>query len=138
MPSHMMPRRDMMPMLVMWAQLIGFVLLFLGVVIIIGFANPLGGCFTSAGSCAASFVGGAANAWVVGKMLFAFGLLGIGGAAGLKANWMLKEPSGGTSEQYQWVIAARRRASMTMLVTVVLFFLLLWSNPSLFQLTTLP
>jgi hypothetical protein len=105
---------------------LGFLLLFVGSLVAIILTNP-GSCIgnTSAPPCSASDFAGFYNGLFIGKLLFAIGLLLIGGASGLKLHYGSPKPSSGSSDDLRWVMHERWASLIVIVVTVVLLFIVL-------------
>jgi hypothetical protein len=121
------PRPIPWNMIAFLGRLIGFVLLFVGVLLMIIGATPLGGCYTSAGSCVGNttWMSGVANYIVTAKILFALGLFFLGAGAGIKLHWGLPMPTTGRPEELAYVAADRRANHFIVALTVFLMLVLL-------------
>lgn len=124
MPPH--PMMNPWPLLALWSRIIGFVLLFVGTVLEIAFASVPGSCFTSPSTCG-SWLVGAANGIIAGKILWAIGLGALGAGAGIKLHWGLKMPTTGRTDDVTWALADRRLNGLLFLVSIILLAILLFS-----------
>ncbi|HYK93076.1 MAG TPA: hypothetical protein VEY07_03425 [Thermoplasmata archaeon] len=113
-------------MLVFLARILGFVLLFIGTLIVILGASIWGGCFTAAASCAnTGWISGVLNYIIAGKILWAIGLLALGGGAGMKLHWSLQMPAQGRPEEINFIARERWANYAVLLVCVLLLAVLL-------------
>ena len=131
------PRRDMMPMLALWFRLIGFVVLFVGVLVAIVAVSTPGSFYTNpctTVSCGQNMAAGFANGVIAAKLLFAIGLFMVGAGAGLKLHWGLRAPATGHSDEQAWILADRRFNGLLFILTVILLaILLLTINTTAYQ-----
>jgi hypothetical protein len=109
------------------AKIIGFVLFFVGVILVVAFASVPGGCISSAGSCSGTntgFASGALNAIIAGKILVVLGLAGFGAGAGIKLHWGAKPGPG--EDAAPW-LADHRFNGLLFIVSILLLLYLLVS-----------
>lgn len=128
MPQQAMPPGGHPPnygMLSLVARFVGFVLLFIGTLLVILGVEPSGSCFTSTACNGTGWVGGAANYLLVGKLLWAIGLFFLGCGAGMKLHWKLGWVDGMGAEQVRWVTWERAANYAIILVSIWLLYLLL-------------
>ena len=116
-----------------WLRAIGFLLLFLGTLVVVVAATPGGGCFTSLGSCGTGFLGQAANGVYAAKLLWVLGLGGIGAGAGIRLHWGLRSSRDQAPEELQ-LIAASRKANWTAVILSIVLLLVLTLTSGLFLL----
>lgn len=122
------PRRDLMPMLAMWLRLIGFLVVFVGVLVAVVAVSTPGSHFTnpcSTSTACTNEVAGYANGVIAAKVLFLIGLLMVGGGAGIKLHWGLRAPAPGHSDEQAWVLADRRFNGLLFIVSIALMALVL-------------
>lgn len=126
------PRRPMIDLfgfLGFWLRAGGFLLLFVGTLVAIAGATPGGGCVTNAGSCGNGFFGQALDAILVAKILWVLGLGALGAGAGIKLHWDLKLPVNPTTDETNWLLAARRQNWWLLVISILLLAgLLVWST----------
>jgi hypothetical protein len=127
--APMAAMRTLMPSASFLLRVLGFTLLFVAALVVVSFAYPGGGCFTSATStsCGAgsSYESGAANAILAGHILFALGafLLGIG--AGIKIHFTLQTSATGSKEENRFIIADRWFNGLVLLLSIWILLTLL-------------
>lgn len=114
-------------MLAFFSRVIGFLLLFIGTLLVVLGASTWGGCVTDPTSCGTSWLAGVLNYIVAGKILWAIGLLFIGGGAGLKLHWSLQLPAQGRAEEVTFVSRERLANYLVLLTCIVLFAVLLFT-----------
>ena len=114
-------------MIAFLGRMLGFVLIFVGLLLAIVGVSPLGGCYTSAGSCFGNttWLSGVANYIVAAKLLWAIGLFFLGAGAAVKLHWALPMPTSGRAEEVAYVAAERRANHLIILVVVLLMTALL-------------
>ena len=122
--QSLVPRASIVPLLALWGRVAGFVLLFVGTLVVVAFANVPGGCITTPSSCT-GFPASADNAILVGQILWTIGLFFLGGGAGIKLHWGLQNPASGRPEDVRWVIADRWMNVALVLISIWLLFALL-------------
>jgi hypothetical protein len=121
------PMVDLFGFLGFWMRAIGFLLLFIGTLIVVAGASEGGGCVTSAGSCGSGFAGQVLNAILVAKLLWVLGLGSLGAGAGIRLHWDLKLPVNPTTDETNWLLAARRQNWWLLVLSILLLaFLLVW------------
>ena len=127
-------------MLSFMSRIIGFLLLFVGTLLVILGASIWGGCVTDPASCVgnASWLSGVYNYIIAGKILWAIGLLALGGGAGMKLHWSLQAPAQGRPEEIAFVSAERRANYLTLLVSILLMAVLLLTVNTMPALGALP
>lgn len=103
------------------AKFLGFILLFIGTLIVILGVEPSGNCFTSTACANTGWVGGAANYLVAGKLLWAIGLFFLGCGAGLKLHFKLGWTQGMNAEEVRFV--TWDRAANYAIIIVAIWFL---------------
>jgi hypothetical protein len=106
-------------MLGTWAFIIGFLLVFVGAVVVVGWVSTPGSCATS-NTCDANHMSGVLNAIWAAKILWVLGFAGIAAGAGVKLHWGPSVPRGSSMEEYTWAIAERRRYLLLFLVAITL------------------
>ncbi|MCI4330295.1 MAG: hypothetical protein L3K19_00405 [Thermoplasmata archaeon] len=107
------------------AKIIGFVLFFVGIIIVVAFASIPGGCVSNAGSCTGTntgFATGVLNAIIAGKILVVLGLSGFAAGAGIKLHWGTKPAAGEDAAAY---LASHRFNGLLFFISVVLLMWLL-------------
>ena len=128
------PRMDIWGTIANWGRMIGFVLLFVGTLVVVAWGTVNGGCFgASPNNCGptSSFAQGQHNAIWVADFLWTFGLAAIGAASGIKLHFSLKAPSSGRPEEFRWVMGERVLNFTLFLGSAVLLFWLYLSYASL-------
>src|SRR5690348_7564131 len=112
-------------------RLVGFILLFVGVVMVVMAINPGGNCYGNFTSpvCQGNtgWESGQANLALYGKILTVTGLFFVAVGIGLKVHFMLKWPASGRAEEAAFLSADRRANYLWLSVTTILMFLVLWT-----------
>lgn len=132
MPQQAMPPTSHPPnygMISLVARFVGFVLLFIGTLLVILGVEPSGSCFNSTACNGTGWISGAANYLVVGKLLWAIGLFFLGCGAGMKLHWKLGWTDGMGSEQTRWVTWERAANYAIIIVVIFLLYALLAAIP---------
>ncbi len=143
MPVQSSPAARPIPwsMLAFWGRVVGFLLLFVGTLLVVAGATIWGGCITDPTSCGTSWLSGVLNYIGTGKILWVIGLFALGGGAGLKLHWALQNPAPNRAEDIQYIIAERRANYLVLSICIVLLAVLLFtvnSAPSPFGLPGFP
>ncbi|HZY91147.1 MAG TPA: hypothetical protein VFG07_00015 [Thermoplasmata archaeon] len=129
MPVQSSPASRPIPwsMLIFLSRILGFVLLFIGTILVVAGASIWGGCIvqTGASPCGAAWLSGVLNYIVVGKILWAIGLLGLGGGAGMKLHWSLQMPSTRSADELSFIARERWANYAVLLLSVLLMAVLL-------------
>jgi hypothetical protein len=112
-------------MLCLLSQLLGFVLIFIGTLLVIVGASIWGGCVTDPTSCGTSWLSGVLNYIVTSKILWALGLLFLGGGSGLKLHFVLQPQAQSKPEDLQYLATERRANYLTLLISILLMAALL-------------
>jgi hypothetical protein len=125
------PQRRMMidpwPLLGFWARAVGFLLLFLGTLIVVSFASPGGGCVTTPSSCS-GFAAQALNAVLAGKILWVLGLGALGAGAAIRLHWGLRMPENPRPDEVNFVLADRRANGLLFILSMALLLLLYFQS----------
>lgn len=123
-------RGPMMNMLGMWAGIIGFLLVFVGVLVVVAVGNVPSDCIAAppASSCPTS-AQNALTALTVGEILLALGLFGIGARAGIKLEWGSALPASATSDEVRAHIHSQWRNSVMLIIVIVLLFVVFFAPP---------
>ncbi|HZY69361.1 MAG TPA: hypothetical protein VFF67_00060 [Thermoplasmata archaeon] len=98
------------PLLAFWGRAIGFILLFLGALILAVFENSPPNL---------------ANAIVTSNIMWVLGLAMIGGGAGVNLHWNLQRPRGAGPEEAQALVWDRRLNGLLFIVSTILLFLVM-------------
>ena len=114
-------------MLATFSRLLGFVLAFVGTLLVIVGASVWGGCVTDPASCGTNWASGLLNYIIAGKILWAIGLLALGGGAGIKLHWALQNPSQGRPEDVKFVMFDRWANYAVLLVCILLLAALMFT-----------
>ncbi|HTT25508.1 MAG TPA: hypothetical protein VLY85_03470 [Thermoplasmata archaeon] len=109
--------------LMMWGRAIGFLLIFVGTLIVIAFASIPGSCITTPSSCS-SFPSQFANSIWAGKILWVLGLFFIGGASGIR---LQRRFSGNTNEDGAGAVARLRANVLIVVLSILLMALILFT-----------
>lgn len=118
------------------AKLIGFVLFFVGIIVVIAFVSVPANCLSSQTACSPTGFGEQAlNSIIAGKILALLGLAGMGAGAGIKLHWGARPQPGEDSQVW---IADHRFNGLLFLVTLLLMFVLLITVNSAPGITGLP
>jgi len=134
-PPMMHPRRDMgsmMTNLTLIFRLLGFILLFVGTLVVVAYSVPGGACFTpppnnGTPACATgtTWNQGEWTGVMAARILWTIGLFFIGLGAGMKIHFNLQAPQNGTPELYQFVAKERFYNGLMLMLTIFLMFVLL-------------
>jgi hypothetical protein len=119
----MMHMFDLHTILVWGGRVLGFALIFLGTLIAVVAGSIPADCF-STGGCS-GFGGTWAWASLIGSTLWVIGLFFLGGSSGLQLLRGLHAPTGGSPEEYRWVLTERWFNFLTVLASIVLLWFLL-------------
>lgn len=126
MGSQAGPRRDIWGLATFWLRMIGFLLLFLGTIVVVALGTFNGGCInTTACGPTSTFAQARANAIWAAAFLWTFGLAAIGAGSAVKLHFTLKQPTSGRPEEYRWVLGDRLANYAVFGLTIALLFLLL-------------
>jgi hypothetical protein len=121
------PQRRMMidpwPILGFWTRAIGFLLLFLGTLIVVIGATPGGGCVTTPSSCS-GFAAQALNSILAAKILWVLGLGSLGVGAAVRLHWGLRMPENPRPDEVNFIMADRRTNALLFVLCLVLLLLL--------------
>ena len=112
---------------------IGVLLLALGAILIVATVSVPGSCFSSGQTCTtnpATYLQGAANGLMWGKIIFLVGALLLGMGAGVKLHWVLRPPTTGHAEDMAWTIVERFFNYALVAISIGLFYLLLVGFPA--------
>ncbi len=113
---------NVVPLLVGGGRLLGIILIFLGTLIAVIGASVPGSCFPSGCS---GFITQAANAILVGKILWVLGLFGIAGASGLRLQNGFMPGSSISSDEGDGKVARIRGNLLIVIISVLLMALIL-------------
>jgi hypothetical protein len=114
-------------------RILGFLLLFVGVLVAISLASPNGTCYAGSTSCTGStltnYLSGAANGVLVGKLLFTVGLFFLGASSGIMIQWLYQrpQPTGETPEGAKMTRRALYGNGIMAFLVILLFLYLLLS-----------
>lgn len=136
-PSHGRPVMIPLESLATWAFIIGFLLLFVGAIVVAGWASEPGSCVTSPTSCDANHTAGVLNAIWAAKILWVLGLSGISAGAGIKLHWGTPVQRGASPEEFTWAIAERRRYLFLFVIGIVMLMIVVLTMNAL-PVTTVP
>lgn len=118
---------------VQWMRILGFLLLFVGVLVAVSLASANGTCYAGSTSCTGStltnYLSGAANGVLVGKLLFTVGLFFLGASSGLMIQWLYQRPhsSPETSDEAKLTRRALYGNGIMAFLVILLFLYLLLS-----------
>jgi hypothetical protein len=110
-------------MAITWGRILGFLLLFVGtlVAVVAGSVQPV--CYSS--SACTNWPGTWAWAVIIAEVLWVIALFFLGASSGLQLMRGLKAPSGGTPEEYRWVLTERWFNFLMVIVSIVLLWFIL-------------
>jgi hypothetical protein len=122
------PMVDLFGFLGFWLRAAGFLLLFVGTLVVVAGASEGGGCVSTANSCGTGFASQVLNAILVAKLLWVLGLGALGTGAGIRLHWDLKLPVNPTTDETNWLLQARRQNWWIFVLSILLLaFLLVWA-----------
>lgn len=114
-----------------WAFIVGFLLLFVGAIVVAGWVAEPGSCVTTPTSCDANHYAGVLNAIWAAKILWVLGLSGISAGAGIKLHWGTPVQRGASPEEYTWAMGERRRYLFLFVIGIVMLMIVVLTMNSL-------
>src|SRR5271170_6842325 len=123
--SSMLDMGSLQTLFVTWGRILGFLLLFLGTLVAVVAGSVAPDCYPT-GGCT-GYGGDWAWAALIGAVLWVIALFFLGGSSGLQLMRGLKAPSGGTPEEYRWVLTERWFNFLMVALSIVLLWFLLSS-----------
>jgi hypothetical protein len=116
---------------------LGFILIAVGALVLVVAGQFSGSCYATTSTCtsvASTTISGLANAYIAGEAVIILGALLLGLGAGIKLHWVLRAPSGGSSEQFAWVLMERIFNYAVLAVSLVILTWTVWTMPILWAL----
>jgi Na+-transporting NADH:ubiquinone oxidoreductase subunit NqrD len=101
-------RTDTFLLMAFLLRILGFVLVFVGVLVAVVFVSIPGGLYTNPSGYGSSFLEGVANGALAGRILIALGLFLLAAGAGTKLHWSLRYPAQGSPDEIAWAKADRQ------------------------------